>query len=264
MSAADDSGTPTASDGPPLERRTVVAEVVALFVCTLLAIRLVVQAVESLGLPEILLAAVPILFMYAPVWWCRFQGIDPFLYPMHLPLFRDRRPWLEALKYNAVLIGIVAVPFGVGYHLWQTQGVPWVETLLGVRLYGATPALQWTWPQSMFALVAYQLLFVALPEEMFYRGWMQSRLDEVFPNRWTVFGTAVGPGLLITCVLFAFGHSLVVLQWWHVFIIVPSLAFGWLRARTGSVIAGALFHAWCNFTVTTLDTLYGIVPPDRW
>jgi membrane protease YdiL (CAAX protease family) len=243
------------------EQRGVLLEVVGLYLVTLVVIRGVVQLVGALGLHEVFLLAVPILFMYAPVWWCRWRGIDPFQYPMHLPLFRDREPWLQALKYNAVLIGVVVVPFLVGYHVWQTQGVPLVEDLLGVQLYPVRPTLQWTWPESLWMLVGYHIFFVAIPEEMFYRGWMQSRLDEVFGKRWSVLGTTVGPGLLITCVLFALGHSIVVLQWWHLFIVVPSLAFGWLRERTGGIVAGALFHAWCNVTVTTLDTLYGIVQP---
>jgi hypothetical protein len=61
--------------------------------------------------------------------------------------------------------------------------------------------------------------------------------------------------------LFAFGHSLVQVQWWHFAIFFPSLVFGWMRARSGGVLAGAFFHAWANVTVHTLDTLYGIVPP---
>lgn len=244
------------------ERRRVVTEVVLLYVATLLAIRIVVTVVGAAGLPDLVLAAVPILFMYTPVWSCRWRGADPDVYPLSIVWpWSDRRPWVEALRLNLVLWVVVAVPFVLGYHLWQTVGVPWVQETLHVRLYPELPALRWTWPQSLGTLVLTHVFFVAIPEEMFYRGYMQSRFDEVFPPRWNVLGTTVGPGLLLTCVLFAFGHSIVLVQWWHVFIVVPSLAFGWLRARTGDVIAGALFHAWCNVTVAVLDTLYGIVPP---
>jgi membrane protease YdiL (CAAX protease family) len=61
--------------------------------------------------------------------------------------------------------------------------------------------------------------------------------------------------------VFAAGHSIVQFQWWHFAIFFPSLVFGWMRARTGQVVAGAGFHAWSNVTVSTLDTLYGIVKP---
>jgi hypothetical protein len=33
-----------------------------------------------------------------------------------------------------------------------------------------------------------------------------------------------------------------------------------MRERTGSPLAGALFHAWANVCVTWLDTFYGIRP----
>lgn len=270
------------------ERRRVWLEVLGLYIATLVAIRIVVQLQQGLGLPDLVLAIVPILFMYAPVWVCRMRGADPWDYPMALPSFREREPWLEALRALLVLAVVVFVPFVVGYHFWQTVGIPAVQHQLvalrgslasatgegwlsetarevaryvPVRLYSRPPALQWIWPASMPKLVAYNLFFVAIPEEMFYRGYLQSRLNEIYPKRWRVFGTLVGPGLLWTCLLFAFGHSLVIFQWWHVFIIVPSLAFGWLRERTDGIVAGAFFHAWCNVTVTTLDTLYGIVPP---
>jgi len=252
--------TTTTVEAAP-DRRKVWLEVLALYGATLIAIRVVVDLVQGLGLPDLLLAAVPILFMYAPVWVCNWRGADPWAYPMALPSFRDREPWLEALRWLAILVLIVVVPFVVGYHLWQTIGVPALQDLLHVRLYRRLPELGWTWPSNPLKLVAYNLFFVAIPEEMFYRGYLQTRLNEILPKRWVVFGTPVGPALLWTCLLFAFGHSLVIFQWWHAFIIVPSLAFGWLRERTNGIVAGAFFHAWCNVTVTTLDTLYGIVPP---
>jgi membrane protease YdiL (CAAX protease family) len=180
---------------------------------------------------------------------------------MALPSFREPGPWVEALKVNLWIWAALLVPYVLGYHLWQTVGVPAVEDLLDVRLYAIRPSLRWTWPSNLPKLLAYHLFFVAIPEEMFYRGYLQTRLNEVWAPRWSVWGARLGPGLLVTCVLFAFGHSLVILQWWHVFIVFPSLLFGWLRERTGGIVAGALFHAWCNVTVATLDTLYGIVPP---
>lgn len=243
------------------EKRRVWTELLVLYFGTLFAIRLVVALVEGLGLPDVFYAISPLLFMYAPVWACQLRGADPWAYPMALPSLRDGPPWREAALWLLALAAVVAVPFVLGYHVWQTVGVPWLQDLLHVRLYPHPPALQWTWPANPLKLVAHHLFFAAIPEEMFYRGYMQTRFDEVYPRRWRIFGTEVGPGLLVTCVLFAFGHSLVVFQWWHVFIVVPSLAFGWLRQRTGGIVAGAFFHAWCNITVSTLDTLYGIVPP---
>ena len=222
------------------------AEVVALWLITLLLIRAVVM-IQKAGAPEIILAAVPILFMYMPVLVCRLRGVDSYDYPLALPAFGDRAPWLDALKLNAVVVGIIVVPWVIGYHLWQTMVFHF--------------HFQGTLPRDPLKLVGYHVFFVALPEEFFYRGYLQSRLEEAFGKPWRILGANLGPGWLLNCAIFAAGHSIVQFQWWHFAIFFPSLVFGWMRARTGGVIAGAMFHAWSNVTVSVLDTLYGVVAP---
>ena len=213
--------------------------------------------VDSTGLPDIVLAAVPILFMYAPVLLCRIRGVDPWQYPMHLPSFRDKEPWLTALKLNVVVIAVVFVPWLFAYNLWQTTIFPWLLAQIGIR------APHWgfrgTWPDDLWMLIGYHLFFVAIPEEFFYRGYIQTRLREVFRPRWTILGARLGWEWPLTAVIFAIGHSIVHPEWWHFAIFFPALVFGWMRQRTGGVLAGALFHAWANVQVTTLDTLYGVV-----
>ena len=243
MSASSSTDAAPSGDDP----RAVVREVVALWLFTLVLIRVVVEIVPRVGLPDLFLAAVPILFMYTPVWLCRIRGVDSWDYPLALPSLRDRAAWLGALRLDLAAIGVLAVPFVIAYHLWQTQ------------VFGFEP--RWVWPSEGAKLVVTQVFFVAIPEELFYRGYVQTRLDEVFSPRWRILGARLGPAWLATCVLFAFGHTVVRFQWWHFAIFFPSLVFGWMRARSGGVVAGALFHAWCNVTVTTLNTLYGIVPP---
>jgi membrane protease YdiL (CAAX protease family) len=224
----------------------VVGEVLVVWLGTLLAIRLVVVVSEAVGF-DALRVLVPILFMYAPVWWMRSRGEDPDTYPLAIPGLSDRAAWWEVARWNAWFIPPLLVLWVPAYHVWQTQ-------VFGFQFQG-------TLPSSFLELVAYHLIFAGLPEELFYRGWMQSRLDEVMPPKWRIAGAQVGPALVWTSLIFAFGHSLVRFQWWHFAIFFPSLLFGWMRARSGGVIAGAFFHAFCNVLVSTLDTLYGVVEP---
>ncbi|MBT3219519.1 MAG: CPBP family intramembrane metalloprotease [Proteobacteria bacterium] len=231
-----------------VDQRAVIAEVLALWLGVLVLIRGVVALVQGAGFHEVFLAAVPILFMYAPVALCRWRGVDSYSYPLALPAFRDGRPWWDAFRLNLIIVAIIIIPWLVGYHYWQ-------NLVFGYEYEGI-------WPSEPVKLIGYHLFFVAIPEEFFYRGYLQTRLDEVFEPRWKIFGAMLGPGWLITCVIFAFGHSIVQFQWWHFAIFFPSLVFGWMRARTGGIVAGALFHAWSNITVSILDTLYGIVPPN--
>ncbi len=227
--------------------RRVLGELVALWLIVLLLIRLCVFLVQTAGVHEVLLAAVPILFMYAPVLVCRLRGVDSWSYPLHVPAFSDRQAWRDAFQLSGAVIGIILIPWLVGYHAYQSL------------FFGRAPDAHL--PRDLWLLLPYHVFFVAIPEEFFYRGYMQSRLDELWAPRWRVFGANLGPGWLLTCLLFAFGHSIVTFQWWHFAIVFPSLVFGWLRARSGGVIAGALFHAWCNVVVTLLDSLYGVVHP---
>jgi membrane protease YdiL (CAAX protease family) len=232
--------------------RGIWVEQIVLWLVTLVLIRGVVL-INQAGVHEVVLALVPVLFMYMPVLACKLRGVDDAIYPLGIPrIWGNPGPWVEALKLNAVLIGVIVVPFLIVYHYWQTL-------VFGHEFEG-------TLPSQPFMLVGYHLFFVAIPEEMFYRGYMQSRFDEAYPPAVAVWPSRLGrvllgPGLLITCVLFAFGHSIVQVQWWHFAIIFPSLVFGWLRTKTDNIIAGAFFHAWCNITVAFLDTAYGIIPP---
>lgn len=273
-----------ATDSPaPSSRRAVVFEVLGLWLVTMLLIRGLKVAVD-VGAPKLLLAGVPLLFMYAPVLLCRWRGVDSWSYPLAIPSLRDRATWLEALKLNGVLIAVMILPWTGLYHLWQTMLLPdlitwlnphladiggwlveagWLapDNLRQLRLPVPSFSFRGTWPDQFLLLIGYHLFFVALPEEMFYRGYLQTRLEEVFPPQRRVLGVAMGRAVVFTSLIFAFGHSIVELQWWHFAIFAPSLIFGWLRNKSGDIVAGAFFHAWCNVLAVTLDTLYGVVVP---
>lgn len=191
------------------------------------------------------MAAVPFLFIYAPVLLCRWRGVDSYAYRIAIPAFSDRAAWREAFALTAKTIAAIAVPFFVGYHLYQTV------------LFGHVP--EWRVPKDWALLLPHHLFFVAIPEEFFYRGYVQTRLDEVFPRRFLALGVPVGWGLAIACLYFAFGHSLVTVRWWHFATFFPGLLFGWMRERTGNPVAGALMHTWSNVTVVCLDTFYGVI-----
>ncbi|MDY0059853.1 MAG: MrtP family glutamic-type intramembrane protease [Myxococcota bacterium] len=95
-------------------------------------------------------------------------------------------------------------------------------------------------------LVLSHLLLVALPEELFYRGYAQTTLDQVFPRRVRVLGVELGLSVLVVSVLFALGHFLVDLRVERLAVFFPSLLFGYLRAGSGSLLAPILVHAASN------------------
>jgi membrane protease YdiL (CAAX protease family) len=105
-------------------------------------------------------------------------------------------------------------------------------------------------PDGLALAVVTQVLVVAAPEELFYRGWMQTAWARHGPTR-TVLGAPVGPGFVATQALFAAGH-LVTLDPWRLATYFPGLLFGWLRARTGGVAAPIVAHALSNLLVLFL------------
>jgi membrane protease YdiL (CAAX protease family) len=111
-------------------------------------------------------------------------------------------------------------------------------------------------PQGFWLLALSQILIVAVPEEVFFRGYLMSRFEARFPSRKYLWGAAVGWPLLLTSLLFAVGHFLVDLQPARLAVFFPALAFGWMRSRSGSVAAGALFHALCNLLSEVLHEAF--------
>jgi hypothetical protein len=89
-------------------------------------------------------------------------------------------------------------------------------------------------------------------EEIFFRGYIQSRINQAFgrPYRW--MNVEFGVGLIVSSVLFGSIHVLNTVDyfngrydfawlWW-----LPSTAsglfFGFLREKTKSVVAGGVYH----------------------
>jgi len=121
----------------------------------------------------------------------------------------------------------------------------------GARLSGIPLEFRPRLPAGFALAVAVQFLVVAIPEELFYRGWMQTAWGRSGPAR-RILGAEIGPGFLATQALFAAGH-LVTLQPWRLATFFPGLLFGWLRARTGGVVAPAVAHALSNLLVLFLE-----------
>ena len=107
-------------------------------------------------------------------------------------------------------------------------------------------------PHDWALLLLYHLLCVALPEEVFYRGYIQSRLTRPFPPTVNLLSAKVGFAWVYTALLFALGHYIISLRPESLATFFPGLLFGWLRARTGSIAASTAFHALCNATVLVL------------
>jgi len=104
---------------------------------------------------------------------------------------------------------------------------------------------------SQFCLV--QLVVVALPEELFFRGMLLRLLEQRFPPRRRILGGGVGLALVLSAAAFALVHLPKDGDPRALATFFPGLLFGWMRSATGSITASTITHGASNILIRLLD-----------
>uniref|UniRef100_A0A7C2WIT6 CPBP family intramembrane metalloprotease n=1 Tax=Thermorudis sp. TaxID=1969470 RepID=A0A7C2WIT6_9BACT len=125
----------------------------------------------------------------------------------------------------------------------QARAVTGLVLALGLAL--ALAAL--TRPQTaLVPAILYRLFCVALAEEVFFRGYVQSRLNESLGRPYRLLGVPSGWGLAIAALLFGLAHVLSPagsFQWGcGLWTAALGVTFGYLREKSGSVLAPTVVH----------------------
>jgi hypothetical protein len=118
----------------------------------------------------------------------------------------------------------------------------------------ASPARSFLWIPWLLLV---QFLVVALPEEVFFRGYVQGRLAPLFRRRIRVLGVDLGMHVVVASALFAIAHLVAIPAPFRLAVFFPGLLFGWLRERTGGVLAPTLMHAASNVLLEVLVRYHG-------
>lgn len=100
--------------------------------------------------------------------------------------------------------------------------------------------------------IAIEVFAIALPEEVFHRGFLMSALEERLPPRRRVLGARIGLGAVLASLIFALGHLIGMAELARLATFFPSLLFSYLWRRSGSLWAPALFHAAANLLMAVL------------
>ena len=161
----------------------------------------------------------------------RFESREA--HEIEIQLTRGTKP----TESHEIVLGEFSISSGDNPPLRYSRGMGW--------------GLWW-----ILELLLIHIVLVGIPVEVFYRGYLQSRLQQVMPTRWSFFGVSWGPALIVTSVLFALGHYAVGLNPERLLVFFPSLLFGLVRNWTGSIGAAALFHAFCNVLQQILIRMY--------
>lgn len=189
-------------------------------------------------------------FLYLPVLAMSVRGED----------YRDfglstrtlKADVLQFLAVSAVVFPLfIAIYIAFIYLLPKLPG----QLVQIVTPYVGTPRFAPRLPDRFLEWVIDQTFVVALPEEFFYRGYLQTRLRDAWPKGRLFFGARLGPAFWLTAVLFALGH-LAIFEVWRLAVFFPALLFAWMRERSGSVVGAALFHAAANLLVQVLDASF--------
>ena len=201
-----------------------------------------IVTVASIVLPDKYVATVVGFVFLGATWFFVWRRDDAYVeanglalgglvLPGKLDVARLVRSGAIAIGWALLLCTVFFVPFYFGWrHWWHPHG----------------PFSYHPKPLDLANDVFGQLVIIALPEEAFYRGYLQSRLDVAFPQRVRILGAEVGPSLVVTSVIFALGHLATIHEPTRLAVFFPSLVFGWLRYRTRGIGAGLTFHAMCN------------------
>jgi len=135
------------------------------------------------------------------------------------------------LGVAAAVCAVVFPPFIVGFYFW----------------HGPTHAFAWVPDPDLPEYALTQIVVVGLPEEALFRGYLQGRLEDVWPPRSRILWIRLGVGAwLLQAVLFALLHFIVDYNPARLAVFFPALLFGWVRSMRNGIGAAIFVHAACN------------------
>jgi membrane protease YdiL (CAAX protease family) len=203
-------------------------------------------------------ALVAVVFLYVPVFyaWRRDEdlvtygfraapigkgvllgvGVPLLIFPLFLLLYvyfydlvcdRGQADWLRAMALPGRCLT---------WHGWDGVSAPAAD-------------------MELLELAFVQVVVIALPEELFFRGFLHHLLERALPPRRRVLGGGIGWALVLSSALFAVVH-LIKLDPRGLSVFFPGLLFGWMRSATGSIFAGTMCHALSNLFIHVLDGMF--------
>jgi uncharacterized protein len=196
-------------------------------------------------------ALVAAVFLYIPVavTWRTGEDLAAFGF--------THRPLRRSLIFGVAAPLIVFPLFVVGYVVFYQLACDLVANrAMCARFLGWDGLGHVRGPVAPLQAVFTHLIVVALPEELFFRGFLLKRLETALPPKRRVLGGGIGWALVLSAVLFALGHVLVDLNPRRLAVFFPGLLFGWMRSATGSILAGTLVHAGSNLFIESLQRTF--------
>jgi membrane protease YdiL (CAAX protease family) len=226
---------------------------------------------RAIGFGEIWFTAVAAFQLYAPIWLAQRRGEAPEVYALHAhgmilgPLAalrarlvrarRARRSRGRASRISRILASYArgarlngqALQADLGRAL-LTMLVTFPPFLLahhGYQLWRGASGYHFAVPPDLLDIFLKNTFLVALPEEMFYRGFLEHRLDRLWPTvRW--FVVPLSRTVVLASALFALGHFLGEYNPARLGPFFPAFVFSMLVRRGGSMAGAVFYHGASN------------------
>ncbi len=202
-------------------------------------------------------ALVALVFLGMTVHIAKKRGKDLVDFGYHTA------PVLRSLVTAGLYIAIVFPIFMFGFVFFYDLACGEGSAIAQMAPPGLCPRfLGWAgahWPSLGLAtleLAFVQVIVVALPEELFFRGLIHELCEKAMPPKRRVVGGGIGWALVISSALFALGHLAVTFDARRLAVFFPGLAFGWMRSATGSIFAGVIAHAASNLFIHILQLIF--------
>jgi membrane protease YdiL (CAAX protease family) len=224
--------------------------VVAALVAGLVRIDLDVPLIGHLGS-----ALVAVAFLYAPVViaWKRHEDLHDYG-------FRADPVGKNLLVAGAALLVILPIfaALYLGFYAVVCDS-PSLRALAPPQTCGGWDGISAEVPRlggKFLEFCAVQIVVVALPEELFFRGCLLELLERRFPPRRRLLGGGVGLALVLSAAAFAVVHLPKNGDPRALATFFPGLLFGWMRSATGSIAPSVAVHAASNIWVRFLDLVF--------
>ena len=225
-------------------------------VATLVAVSVRLLDVELPLVGHLGSAMVAVVLLYAPVFvaWRRREDLAVYGF--------TTEPLGRSLAFTAVTLLVIVPAFIAGYILFYdivcadgsafaSFGMPGVC----IRFDGWEGLHAPDLDLAFLELAAIQLVVVALPEELFFRGFLHQLLERALPPSRRFLGGGIGWALVLSSLAFALIHLPKHGDPRALATFFPGLLFGWLRSATKSILASTLTHASSNLLVHVVEKM---------
>ncbi len=184
-----------------------------------------------------------ILFLIVPILIIGICKRDFKLYGLHLKTIK-----IDLIFFSLLIIGILSPPL--------------IAVILNILQFNFEKYPQ----QYLFSTFFFQIVVTGFTEEILYRGYYQSRLNDAFKKPYHLENFNFGPSVIIVAILFGLAHVLNPFNPIRgqfslnfiagIFTTLIGLILGFVREKTESIFAPSLIHGVYNGFIVYLSGDY--------